>query len=946
MSTLGFYFMSLGPTPSTAIPLNLLSKLVFISRHTDYMVPSTLNHVFSFATTGPSLKRSFGLSPCGASPKVEESSQRSICPRFLSSTMMDVVRSRSSKFISTLPVRLYRALPAVILGTLINVLDTVSTGILLFPTEDGVFRSLQLQGLSMFIVSGLTSQLAMTAGGSRFPGALGAMLIEILPFLRGVATDIRAALGDTHPGLIPTVMAAYALTSFLTGAAFLILGLLKLGNLVAYFPQTVLTGAIGAIGLSLFVLGLGLPFPPSATPLSLSNVASTLFSRSHLGLLAASFFPALILSVTLRSRHIELWTRGLIRSAYYIPVYLLVIPAVFWIAVRAVGVPKEDLIATGWLFTVDSVSASSSSSVKIAASASWNYWTLFDFRLVEWRSLKSAIQNIVLLVVIGVLNLPIYVPTLAFTLDVSYDMNHELLGHGAANIFAGLVGTVPNILQYSYSVYFSRAKGGRFELSLVILLMGALFFTAGHLLPYVPTILASTLVLFIGVELFLEAVWEASKTLAWMEYAVVMGTLVGCTFLGFAEGFGVGIGAATVVYLMYGVIDSPARVTRWNEWNELQQAKNQDEHHVATPLEGRLPLPRSHTPAPIMLGEHQSVAVADHKISEATEDVLQQLNARVCVLSGYIFFASVPSLERVLLRPGNTHGHPAFFILDLGRAHRIETAAARVLVRCARELRLKGCALVVCGVRMVGGLHADLVRAEVPLVFDGAAVGDVEAEVNLDGNESVAGRGIPAFETRAACLAWCAREHARPGQEGNSEGLGDDARDRAFETFRELFGFEVDAALGAPGGDDTVPAGDPTSPVSEVTRFVEAGGRITAYLPGQVICRQGITFVVEGEIDLVAVPSAADASSVLRPSIHRLLAMLPRETLRAVRTRLPSFSQDDRARARHVKSGEVLDCRVKTHFSVANTRSVVVEIEGEILMAWARAKLDGLVHNA
>lgn len=71
-----------------------------------------------------------------------------------------------------------------------------------------------------------------------------------------------------------------------------------------------------------------------------------------------------------------------------------------------------------------------------------------------------------------------------------------------------------------------------------------------------PTILASALVLFLGIELFLEAIWEASKTLAWMEYIVVLATLGACTFLGFAEGFGVGIGAAAAVYLMYGVIDS------------------------------------------------------------------------------------------------------------------------------------------------------------------------------------------------------------------------------------------------------------------------------------------------------------------------------------------------------------------------------------------------------
>jgi hypothetical protein len=69
----------------------------------------------------------------------------------------------------------------------------------------------------------------------------------------------------------------------------------------------------------------------------------------------------------------ELWTRGLTRSPYYIPLYLLVIPSIFWIVVRSIGVPTKHLVAAGWLFQVDTVSSPS------ALVAGWNYWTLFDF---------------------------------------------------------------------------------------------------------------------------------------------------------------------------------------------------------------------------------------------------------------------------------------------------------------------------------------------------------------------------------------------------------------------------------------------------------------------------------------------------------------------------------------------------------------------------------------
>lgn len=72
----------------------------------------------------------------------------------------------------------------------------------------------------------------MTLGGSLIPGALGAMLIEILPFLRGIGFDIHHVLGDDSPALVPTIMFAYALTSFLVGFVFIALGVFKAGILV------------------------------------------------------------------------------------------------------------------------------------------------------------------------------------------------------------------------------------------------------------------------------------------------------------------------------------------------------------------------------------------------------------------------------------------------------------------------------------------------------------------------------------------------------------------------------------------------------------------------------------------------------------------------------------------------------------------------------------------
>lgn len=89
----------------------------------------------------------------------------------------------------------------------------------------------------------------------------------------------------------------------------------------------------------------------------------------------------------------------------------------------------------------------------------------------------------------------------------------------------------------------------------MIVLTAVLYVVSSKLIRYIPTILASGLVLFLGIELTLEAVWESAKYFVWSEWLVVMATLFACTFVGFAQGVGVGICAAFVVYTGWGCFD-------------------------------------------------------------------------------------------------------------------------------------------------------------------------------------------------------------------------------------------------------------------------------------------------------------------------------------------------------------------------------------------------------
>ncbi|KIJ65790.1 hypothetical protein HYDPIDRAFT_27023 [Hydnomerulius pinastri MD-312] len=643
--------------------------------------------------------------------------------------------------VASLPSRLRRGAPAILLGILLNTLDAVSTGLLVFPTAQGGsgFSNLQVQAMSLYLMSTITSQITMTFGGSLFPGALGSMLIEVLPFLRGIATSIQQRLGDDSPNLLPTVIAAYALTSFLTGAIFVLLGVFRCGRLVEYFPRTVLMGAIGAIGLSLFLLALELTLPPTAATLTLSSAGSVLFNRIHIPLLFASFVPALFLSVSIRMSALSKATRGFTDHALYVPVYVLFIAGLFWTVAAGSGHATVNgmtrLSSDGWLFTVEE-SVRNQKGIGHA----WDYWSLFDFSKVEWSAMTAAIENIVLLVVIGVLNLPIYIPAMSLVLGVpSYNMNHELIGHGVSNIFAGVVGTIPNLVVLSNTRFFTFAGGGRFEGTVVILLTIVLFFVSSLILPYIPTILASTLVLFLGIELMAEALFESIKSLLWCEYAVVLGTLLACTFVGFAPGFGIGLGLAMIMHFGWSAIDSMPRVLGLvdmrNEYIPLPDSSPSSNSTVS-----------ASTSRDVISDELKQSTASDSEGSNPADDIGPP-TVTFIKLTGYAFFASIPSLERQMKLPSDRKS-PIVFVLDFADVHRVETSVAQYFERKAREYSSKtpSVGVVVAGVMKGSGVQADLERGGVICRWD-------DQSSSVDKNE-VEESGLLTFTDVADAVRW------------------------------------------------------------------------------------------------------------------------------------------------------------------------------------------------
>ncbi|KAK4702198.1 sulfate permease, SulP family, partial [Phenoliferia sp. Uapishka_3] len=534
------------------------------------------------------------------------------------------------------------AIPAVILGTLMNILDGVSYGMIMFPTNIPVFANFGGIGVSMFFVSCLVSQIVYTGGGSIFKGGNGSMMIEVVPFYHVIVGIITATVDDDK-SVVATTMVAFALSSILTGLAFYSLGAMKLGRLSEFFPRHILVGCIGGVGAFLFITGLQVS---ARLEESEGITADALLHFFDSGVLLLWVIP-LILAVTLRlitSR----WSHPLI-----FPGFFLAIPVVFYAIAFALGQSVPDLRGAGWVFEVNGVD-----------SKWYEYWTLYDLKHTDFGALVDTIPTQVALVFFGLLHVPINVPALGISVgEDNVDTDRELVAHGISNVLAGVLGTVPNYLCYVNSVLFYKV-GGTTRISgflLALASFGVLIAGPG-VIGYLPVCVVGALIFILGLDLVKEAVWDTYGRVARFEYVTIWAIIIVMTVWDFVMGIGVGIILACVSFV---VSSSQRRAVR-----------------------------------SILNGAVARSTVRRHpKQSAFLKEVGRQ--TRIMKLQGFLFFGTISACEatvRKILEAAAWSSNPIrFLVLDFSMASGVDFSAAEAFVRMQRLLEDKGVTLVLCG---------------------------------------------------------------------------------------------------------------------------------------------------------------------------------------------------------------------------------------------------------
>lgn len=543
-------------------------------------------------------------------------------------------------------------IPAILLIAMFHLLIGIPFGVSYFPVSWGDDHEFPISGkdalgIRMFLFSTMFGQLFFTKM-SGFTSPIGLQMVENVPFCHSLAQIVFQHQGYGMDSL-STLFVMFGISSLVVGAVFLILGKLKLGRIVYYFPAHVLVGCIGGIGL--YISKTGVEVTTNQT-FGLESIVQ------HIHLL----IPVACFEIFLRI--LERWnvnSGGKVIFPLLFPIYFCLVSPTFYIALLLLRVSIEEARENGFFFPslVDGGcgSARCSFAETILTPQLFDMWTVIDLSAVSWSAIADSIPTLIALTLFSLIHVPINIPAFSLSSGIDVDMNEELVAHGYSNITVGIFAGLQNYMAYTQSVLYDKS-GGRGKASgfLVSAATGVLFFVGPSIASYIPRCMAGSLLLHVGVDLFLEGVYDSIGKFDNVEYFSIWLITVIMTISGMEAA------------MLAGAISAVAT-------HAVQSA------HYVDPIRGSMTattLRSSHWNR----GNRAQAILDDNGVGRGRVYVIQ--------LQGHLFFGNTARLterlNEIIGQLQTTHA-PWILIVDFSLVLGIDSSAAQTLVKLMSAIR-------------------------------------------------------------------------------------------------------------------------------------------------------------------------------------------------------------------------------------------------------------------
>lgn len=305
----------------------------------------------------------------------------------------------------------------------------------------------------------------------------------------------------------------------------IIVGKLRIANLIQYLPMPVIGGYLAFIGFFCGQAGLSL----------MANVELRSISDWH----RLCNFNALIL--LLPGVVLGVFAYALVRnvsSPYVLPIYMIFILTVFFTILVTTGYTIDDARDGGWIAPLT------------PAAPFYEIYSLFDLSKVDFGQLPRQGLRVLGMFLVVSFSSSLDVAAIEMELGLPLDYDREMETVGVSNLVSGLFGGYTGSYIFSQTIFTMRRGILTRSCGYTVAILEIIFF----LLPisitsYVPKCFFGSLLVLISADLLYEWLISARKKMLDTEYYVCLLTFVSIQVKGIELGMTLGI-----IYAIFGFV--------------------------------------------------------------------------------------------------------------------------------------------------------------------------------------------------------------------------------------------------------------------------------------------------------------------------------------------------------------------------------------------------------
>ncbi|PSN17294.1 sodium-independent anion transporter [filamentous cyanobacterium CCP5] len=426
------------------------------------------------------------------------------------------------------PQVLLSSLAAGLVTGVIGVIRGISYASLIFSGALATHLPVGL-GMTVFSTAIVAGVVALT---STLPGMIATPLAAPATIMAIMAAAIAQELSGVPDGeVLATVLVAIALGALLTGLMLLGLGLLRQGERIRFVPYPVIGGFMAGTG---WLLTKG--FIQIVTDISLTP--ATLLDLSQPEMLVR-WLPGLGFAIALLVAT-RLW-----KQFWVMPTTLLVCAGLFFLTLEVAQISIPEARAAGWLLGA------------FPSGQLWHPLTPATLTQVHWWAIAHQSGSLLTVMFVSLLSLLLSNSSIELVVGRDLNLSKEMTAIGLANLASSLGGGMAGN-QALPSTLLVHDIGGKYRLSGLIAMVPAIAVLAlgSAFLSYLPKAVLGSLILYLGLSLLWQWLYQAYFKLPLSDYLTVWATLIVIDAVGFLQGVALGFVITVILFMVrYSQVD-------------------------------------------------------------------------------------------------------------------------------------------------------------------------------------------------------------------------------------------------------------------------------------------------------------------------------------------------------------------------------------------------------